>query len=159
MSFRKLYWDALSAHIGSDPFVLFIDEINNLRPRISQRLALILRKYFIDPKNRQLVMTSHIPVVMNYPGVVAEPDSDDEADGGDDEAEDPTRLWSDSTLGLSNRSVQFLPMPQSSHVESLVQMDPLICRGITPSMAAYYGAIPGLIFAVCRQPTVEAPAT
>jgi hypothetical protein len=47
---------------------LLIDEINALDPRISSAVGSVLKKYFLDKRNRVLIMTSHIPVHLDSVG-------------------------------------------------------------------------------------------
>eukprot|EP00981_Chlorochromonas_danica_P016056 scaffold15402_cov547-Ochromonas_danica.AAC.1 len=82
---RAIDWDMIDHYIGEQPFVLLIDEINVLAKKIGTRLADILKKYFLDKKNRHLVMSTHHAIMAQL-------------DVGE-EAEVSTagqKLWSDS---------------------------------------------------------------
>jgi len=127
---RLVDWEALDRHIGSGKFVLLVDEINVLGNRISSELASVLKSSFIDKCNRQLVMTSHRPLLLPLLS---------------------QSVWSESTSALSERSITLIPMPQTLDLESLRGMDRLSCTGITANFAAFHGGIPSLIYTVTRQ--------
>ena len=55
---RKCDWEGLNKYIGDKRFVLFIDEISDLSREFDSDVADILKNYFLDKKNRYLVMTS-----------------------------------------------------------------------------------------------------
>jgi hypothetical protein len=55
-------WEKLDAHIGRDPFVLLIDELNALCFPIISEVMKILSTYFLDKINRFLVVSSHMPL-------------------------------------------------------------------------------------------------
>lgn len=123
---RLIDWETLSGFIGSGSFVLLIDEINRLRPTVSATMYSILTRYFLDPQNRYLIMSSHIPIHIN-------------------EIRESSHLWSISTA--SNRLIKLLQMPSSHSVDALRNMHP-DCNVLTPDMVAFYGEVPSIIYAV-----------
>jgi ABC-type molybdenum transport system ATPase subunit/photorepair protein PhrA len=52
----------LDAHIGDSPFVLLIDELNELANPLDAEAGSFLRELFLDKKNRYLVFTTHVPM-------------------------------------------------------------------------------------------------
>lgn len=137
---RYVDWKLVDNYIGEGPFVLLIDEINALTTTIGSDLAEILKEYFLDKKNRFLVMSSHQPFMTNVDGNSISP------------------LWSDSVSLLSCRSIQLLKMPESYNIEQLIKMNETKCSGLTRSQASFYGGIPSLMYIVSIQKT-ELPAT
>jgi hypothetical protein len=124
---RVTDWDLLGAHIGDEPFVLLIDELNVLcNNTVGSELMSVLTRYFLDKANRCLVVTS---------------------------LDISHQLWSNSvTTALSERSLTLVPMPVSRDVPQLKLMNEVRCSKITPSLAAFYGYMPSLMYAVCVQP-------
>jgi hypothetical protein len=129
---RKCDWVSLDRFIGDAPFVLLIDEINMLTKTVGSELESVLKPYFLDKKNRYLVMSSHHVFI-----------NDDLGKG------QGLQFW--STLIM-------LPMPESYNVRDLRTMDELHCSGITNRISKFYGGIPALMYAVCLQEE-EDPAT
>jgi hypothetical protein len=132
---RVTDWDLLDAYIGNQPFVLLIDELNVLCNTVGSEMARVLKCYFLDKANRHLVVTSHQPFL----------------DAGHEAAGHVQKLWSDSVTELSNRSWTLVPMPVSCDVSLLQGMNATKCSAITPSLAAFYGYMPSLMYAVCVQ--------
>jgi hypothetical protein len=64
-------WVRLNEQIGAQPFLLLIDEINSLCHPINLSLNQILFRYFIDPPNRYLVLSSHQPLIQEKISQVA----------------------------------------------------------------------------------------
>lgn len=62
-------------------------------------------------------------------------------------------LWSDSVSHLSDREVYIVQMPESYDINELTHMDLDRCSGITPAIAAYYGGVPSLMYAVLQPDT------
>jgi hypothetical protein len=141
---RVTDWDRLDAHIGDEPFVLMIDELNVLCNTVDSELARVLKTYFLDKASRHLVATSHQPFVAENVGA-----------GGENAGHGATgcihKLWSDSMAALSERSLTLVPMPVSCDVSRLKRMNTVRCSMITHSVAAFYGFIPSLMYAVCVQ--------
>ena len=137
-------WKALDEFIGDDPFVLLIDEINSLCRLIPTAVANVLKKYFINKQNRQLIMTSHIPIAIpadkSAESIVSTVSCVSEG------------IWSNSISGYIDRSVRIITMPESSDLQSHLTMDnKRNCNGITENMMAYFGYIPSLTFVCCTQ--------
>jgi len=109
-------WEGLNTHIGDVPFVLLIDEINRLCDPISATVANLLKQYFLNPRNRYLVVTSHHPV-----DVVEENDP-------------------------SQRPCEAVTLPFSTNVAKLKGMGKQCGLRITEALAAYYGGVPALMF-------------
>lgn len=130
---RVVDWSGLNQHIGDSKFVLIIDEINMLSKRIKGRLSRCLRDYFIDPKDRFLVMSSHMPVFI------------------DETSDDSSNYNTNSSAALSLRNLVLLPMPTANSVSELVLMDKLRCAGVTHNLMVYYGSVPSLVYVACTQ--------
>lgn len=144
---RLVNWEDLDCYIGEAPFVLIIDELNVLCTPIGSELALVLKTFFLDKRNRYLVVTSHQPFL-------EECATNDEDSSGQ---RNLPRMWSDSVSLLSDRSLTLIPMPTSNNVEQLQSMHTTACSRITNALAAYYGYMPSLMYAVCVQ-SEESPA-
>ena len=135
---RLCDWEALDAHIGSEPFVLLMDGIKALCGNIIRtELSNILKKYFLDKPNRHLVLTSYFPIYL------------DENNGT------PIDCWGHSNI--SRRSICLLKMPESFSTEELKKMSPPRTDGITSGFATFYGGVPSLIYTVVTQ-IAESPA-
>jgi hypothetical protein len=123
----KVYsdWKKLDQYLGSEPFILIIDDFNLLTSLIGSDLSIILNKYFLDKKNRYLVMTSHIPIFIDY--------------------SETTTCTSNKfllrPLVASLRSLHVVSLACSANFLELQNMSAK-CSKITPMMAAYYGNIP-----------------
>jgi hypothetical protein len=138
---RESDWDGLDKYIGTDKFVLIIDEINALSSKISENLQNTLKKYFLDKRNRHLVVSSHVPVFLQ-----------DSTCHDVTDSVSPISMFSD--LFINNRPICLLQMPESTDTNVLNTMG---CTGITSGMAVYYGGIPSLIYLKLTQPA-EDPA-
>lgn len=136
---RVTDWEQLNTFIGNTPFVLMIDELNVLCEVVGSELAGVLKRYFLDPHNRQLVVTSHQPYVEDNTSTLVD------------------KVWSDSVTALSDRGMTLVPMPLCANVPLLQNMDMVRCSGITASLAAFYGYVPSLMYAVLMQGE-ESPA-
>ena len=137
---RQANWELLDAHIGTSKFVILIDEVNALTPMIGAQLAFVLKKYFLDKKDRFLVLTTHHPFVADM-----DAESSKSCDG-------PTlpRLWSQSDQ-LSNRPLLLLRMPESYDIQALLNMDELCSHALTRSKASFFGGIPSLMYVTSHQ--------
>jgi len=113
--------EALDAHIGDDPFVLLIDELNQLANPLDREAAQLLQDLFLKKKNRYLVFTSHYR--MNI---------DPKAEG--------------EKVSESDPGVKYIALPVSTDLASLRLMPG--CASINPATVALYGGIPSLIYAV-----------
>eukprot|EP01031_Cornospumella_fuschlensis_P027240 gene27240-32909_t len=132
---RVVDWHNLNAFLGSEPFVLMIDGLNTLCPIVETDLAAVLKEHFLDRKNRHLVITSYQPFLTEGRG-------DTTVSAG--AAVAAGQLWGDRPLTI-------VPMPVCNDVARLRGMSTLYCSKITSSLAAFYGYMPSLMYAVCRQ--------
>lgn len=151
---RIMDWITLDAYISSERFVLLIDELNVLCSSVGSELAGVLKSYFLDKAGRHLIVTSHQPYLENSVAVGGGGGSEYDVN---DVAAGVGKMWSDSVEALSERSLTLVSMPHCTDVTLLRNMDILYCSAITPSVAAYYGNIPSLMYAVSIQPE-ESPA-
>ena len=122
---HEMNWQTLDSHIGTKPFVLIIDEINALEYPIGKQVANVLKTYFVKPKNRFLIMSSHWPV-----SIEAESDNDNQ--------------------GVFHSTVSYQPMkiislPVCSDITAIRQMGEE-CQQINQQQIAYYGNIPSLLY-------------
>lgn len=123
---RVCDWEGLDRFIGEEPFLLVIDEVNALGRQIRKDLFLVIKKYFLDKRNRHIIMSSH-----NVMHLV-------------DPAE---HLFSSTCI----RGVQLVRLPVSDDVDALKLMDPDACSGVNPRLVVYLGRIPSLVFSYCTK--------
>jgi hypothetical protein len=108
------------------PFLLLIDELNSLANPPDEEAASLLRRVFLDPMNRYLVFSTHLPVFV-----------------------DTTVSTVLGQIGVrgSRRGLKFAQMPESWDATVLRAMSPS-CAGITKTEITLYGGIPSLLFSV-----------
>ena len=54
----------LDNYIGDSPFVLLIDDFNHLTEKMDEDASFLLRHTFVGKKNRYLVFTTQVPMVL-----------------------------------------------------------------------------------------------
>ena len=109
--------DELDNYIGKKPFLLLIDEINQLSTSqpLDPDTSRLLRKLFLR-KNRYIVMTTHVPLDL------------------------------DVMFALSDRGYYSVQLPTSTDLRELREMS-IECSALTPLEVARYGSLPSLIYA------------
>jgi hypothetical protein len=117
----------LDAHLGENPTVLLIDELNALGVPLDVEAGLLLRKMFLDKANRYLVFTTHVPMTVDMPVSSA--------------------MGSPLTLPSSDRGCHVVSLPTCMNETELQRMG-RNCSGLTHAEVAYYGGIPSLMYAV-----------
>ena len=109
--------EALDKYIGCKPFVLLVDELNSLAYPIDLEAGNLLKRMFIDKRNRYFVSTSHIPFPPDLSGYI---------EG-------------------STREIKRIHLPISNDLKSLRKISPK-CESLTGAEVMYCGAIPSLIY-------------
>ena len=115
-------WERLDDHIGTDPFVLLIDEMNALCFPIGSEVMKILKTYFLDKINRFLVVSSHTPLNLD----------------------DDNGVFRNSVI--SKRPTTIVQLPFSNDLTKLREMGPR-CYNLNHKIVNYYGRIPSLLYA------------
>jgi hypothetical protein len=118
--------DELDNYIGELPFVLLVDELNALSAPIDGDAGGMLRRLFLDKKNRYLVFTTHIPISL-------EPQA--------------SHYMTSLINPPSPRGCLTVPLPQCMDLVSLKKMSDQ-CEALTPAEVMLYGGIPSLIYSV-----------
>ena len=99
-------------------FVLLIDELNKLSYPPDAAAAKLLRTAFLDPKNRYLVFSTHLPVNV-----------------------DPVNFIG----GTSGRGIKCVDMPESFNLDAIQAIAPCF-NAVTQTEIALCGGIPSLIY-------------
>ncbi len=114
----------LDEHLGNGPVILLIDELNALSYPINEEAGRMLKKLFLDKRNRYFVFSTHVPMDI-----------------------DPlTSKYIESTSS-SNRyciTLQFNPTSNFDLLRDLVSQS----SSLTQTEAIIYGRIPSLIYIV-----------
>ena len=105
------------------PVVLLIDELNALGTPINGKLGVLLKREFLDKKNRYLVYTSHVPMTVDTP------------------------LKESIQTGSGRQFKMVAHMPQTTDLQLLQSMSKE-CGALTPTEMVLYGGIPALIYSV-----------
>jgi hypothetical protein len=113
--------EALDEHIGIAPFVLLIDELNALSVCLDDDAGSFLRRMFLDKRNRYLVFSTHVPMVVD-------------------------EMSLNIFMTGSSRWVKTVCLPVSTDLKKLQQMPE--CQAINAATVALYGGIPSLIYSV-----------
>jgi hypothetical protein len=116
----------LDKYIGGLPFVLLIDELNALAAPVDAEAGLMLRRLFLDKRNRSLVFTSHVPMSLE-PQVC--------------------HYMASQNHPPSPRGCLTVPFHPTLDIPSLRAMSNA-CSAITPAEVMLYGGIPSLIYSV-----------
>ena len=108
----------LDDFIGELPFVLLIDELNALDTPVDSDARRMLRRLFLDKKDRYLVFTTHVPISLEPSDHLPSP-----------------------------RGCLTVPLYQCMEIHWLRNMS-VQCEALTPSEVMLYGGIPSLIYSI-----------
>jgi hypothetical protein len=110
---------------NEEKVVLLIDELNALGCPLDVDAGLMLRQLFLDKKDRYLVFTTHVPMIVD------------------------SQLSSvlGTNLPISDRGCCVVSLPTCMTERVLQSMSPA-CSGLTRAEVAYYGGMPSLIYSV-----------
>jgi hypothetical protein len=112
--------NALDRHLGNEPVVLLIDELNVLSHPIDEDASCMLKRLFLDKMNRYLVFSTHVPMPID-PKV------------------------SNIMVSLSARQcipVSFEPIADPAELQKMG----VEYQNLSPMEAVVYGGIPSLIY-------------
>jgi hypothetical protein len=115
---------ASDAYLGDAPVVLLVDELNALQCPLESDAGLLLRKMFLDKRNRFLVFSTHVPMVVDAL---------------------PLTLGRSQTIPSSDCGYWAVSLP-TCFDESKLQSMSNRCGAVTRAEAAYFGGIPSLVY-------------